>query len=324
MVWGDAVGRRTAVIFGTGIATGLSFGALLWRRRTAVQENRSQRPHLEPRMVDANEHSRSQRLEHVHPSQPTHYVLRPGSDPRVDQAKYVRYDPSPNLKTGAILIVIPGGNYDESDIHGDEGQPVGQWFARRGITGVVLQYRCISRGHYWPAQFQDWEDCARAVRGQAASWGCDPNRIGIVGFSAGGHLAAYAALRADSEIKPKLQILVYPAIDTLSPHDCDSMEPWNAENGYPPHETSSHLLVESSAPPAFLAGIEGDKYCPVDENTDVYARELSAHGVPFKYVLHGDPEAEHGCGIQDWWSKPCEEWLHEHGWIPQPIIDASV
>jgi len=183
-----------------------------------------------------------------------------------------------------------------------------------------LQYRCISRGHYWPAQFHDWEECARAVRAQAASWDCDPDRVGIMGFSAGGHLASYAALRADLEIKPKLQILVYPAIDTLSPHEGGSIDPWDAEAGYPPHETSSHLLVESSAPPAFLAGIEGDEYCPVGENTDVYARELSAHGVPFKYVFNGETEAEHGCGFQDWWSKPCEEWLHEHGWTSQPTI----
>mmetsp|Transcript_101256 Transcript_101256/g.253833 ORF Transcript_101256/g.253833 Transcript_101256/m.253833 type:complete len:370 (+) Transcript_101256:85-1194(+) len=249
----------------------------------------------------------------IAPPPATHYVLRPWADPRVDQAIYVRYDPKPSKKTGAIIIVIPGGNYDESAVFCGEGQPVAQWLAGLGITAVVLQYRCVSEGHYWPAQYEDWADCARAVVGQAASWGCDPHRVGVIGFSAGGHLATYAALKAPTaELAPKLQILVYPSIDTLTPHEDGDIDPWYAEKGYPPQETSGHLLVGRTAPPAFLAGIIGDKYCPAKENTDIYAQALKEHGVPYEYVT--SEEDEHGCGLQEWWTAPCAAWLVEQGW----------
>ena len=149
------------------------------------------------------------------PLRPVHYVLRPHADPRVDKSLYVKYDPHPDCKTGAIMIVVPGGNYDESDIYGHEAQTVAQWLLRLGITAVVLQYRCISQGHYWPAQFEDWSDCARAVKAQAEGWFCDPSRIGVIGFSAGGHLAAYAALKASIDIRPRVQVPFFLHSDVI-------------------------------------------------------------------------------------------------------------
>jgi len=243
---------------------------------------------------------------------PVHYALRPYADPRVDPALLVRYDPAPERKTGAIVIVIPGGNYEECDVYSGEGQPVAQWLAEIGITAVVLQHRCVSKGHYWPAQFEDWADCARLVRGSAAGWGCDPERVGVLGFSAGGHLASYAALRAEAGLRPRLQVLVYPAIDTLSPREGDAIEPWRASAGFPPVETSTHLLVDRFAPPAFLVGLTEDVYTPLAENTDVYARALAEHDIPVEYVQGS--EDEHGCGLQDWWTEPCEAWLRQRGW----------
>ncbi|OLP86322.1 Acetylxylan esterase [Symbiodinium microadriaticum] len=246
------------------------------------------------------------------PPQPRRYALRPEADPRLDEAMCVRYDPPAERKTGAIVIVIPGGNYDESDIFCGEGQPIAQWLAQHGATAVVLQYRCVSRGHYWPAQFQDWLDCAMLVKRKAHGWGCDASRVAVIGFSAGGHLASYAALRSPEHLAPKLQILVYPAIDTRTPHEDGSIDPWYADAGYPPVEASTHLLVTAAAPPAFLAGIRGDSYCPASENTDVYAQALEKCGVSFKYILTED-EHEHGCGLHSWWQTPCEEWLRERG-----------
>lgn len=214
--------------------------------------------------------------------------------------------------------MCPGGNYDESGINGGEGQMVAQWLVDQGITAVVLQYRCVSTGHYWPAQFEDWQECAEAVKKDAAGWGCDPERMGVIGFSAGGHLAAYAALKASPHIRPKLHILVYPAIDTLSPYD-GAMDAWRADQGCPGEEESIHLLTTSQAPPAFLAGIVADRYTPAVENTDIYAKVLEECGVPCKYVLNEDEEEDHGCGLRDWWTIPCVEWLRARGWaLPAP------
>eukprot|EP00927_Polykrikos_kofoidii_P056956 TRINITY_DN51052_c0_g1_i1.p1 TRINITY_DN51052_c0_g1~~TRINITY_DN51052_c0_g1_i1.p1 ORF type:complete len:284 (+),score=37.27 TRINITY_DN51052_c0_g1_i1:57-908(+) len=247
------------------------------------------------------------------PPRPVHYVLRPEADPRIDKSIYVRYDPHLERKTGAIIIVVPGGNYDECDIYCGEGQPIALWLAEMGITAVVLQYRCVSQGHFWPAQFEDWALCAKAVYEQAASWECDRDRIGVIGFSAGGHLASYAALKAPTELLPKLQVLVYAAIDTNSPGEDGECDPWYADQGYPPVETSTHLLEGGqNAPPTFLVGITTDKYCPAKDNSDVYAEMLKRHGIPFEYVVHEDDE--HGCGLKDWWTDGCSAWLQKLGW----------
>merc|ERR1712194_108117 len=180
---------------------------------------------------------------------------------------YARYDPPSDRKSGAIVIVVPGGNYDEVAIASGEGQPIAQWLADLGITVVVLRYHLVYDGHYWPAQWEDYEACANAIRRDASSWGCDADKMGVIGFSAGGHLAGYAALMASPEIQPKLQILIYPAVDTLSPIEDGDMEPWRACQGYPPSEASLHLLAHERAPPAFLVGCASDRCAPVKENT---------------------------------------------------------
>mmetsp|Transcript_23472 Transcript_23472/g.67248 ORF Transcript_23472/g.67248 Transcript_23472/m.67248 type:complete len:366 (+) Transcript_23472:71-1168(+) len=246
------------------------------------------------------------------PPRPAHCPLRPWADPRLDQSMYIRYDPPANRRTGAIVIVVPGGNYDNCDVNSGEGQPIAQWLVGMGITSVVLKYRLVSEGHYWPAQFEDWRECARQVVEQAPSWGCDPKRVGVIGFSAGGHLASFAASCAEAELRPALQILVYPSIDTETPRKSGDIDPWFPERGYPAPHTSSHHHVGPETPPSFLAGINGDTFCPADENTEVYAEALERHDVPFRYVTCEDHE--HGCGLQDWWTEDCGRWLREQGW----------
>lgn len=244
------------------------------------------------------------------PPRPVHYVLRPDSDSRLDKSVYVRYDPHPEHKTGAIIIVIPGGAYDDTGLGWDEAQDTTQWLIGLGITAVLLVYRAVSEGHYWPSQFDDWKACAEIVREKAGDWGCDPNRIGVLGFSAGGHLAAYAAVCAEAHIRPKLQVLVYPCIDTLSPEE----RAWRAEQGYPAKEDSPHLYVSASTPPAFLAGIDDDYDCPVAENTEVYAEALDKFGVPYEYIKSGDIGLEHGCSCHEFWTLPCAAWLQKQHW----------
>lgn len=245
----------------------------------------------------------------------SHYLLRPNVDPRLDQSIFVRYDPPEVKKTGALFVVFPGGNYDECDVYCGEGQPVAQWLTTLGITAVVLRYRVISQGHYWPAQFEDWLTCAEAVFGNAKEWGCDPARVGVIGFSAGGHLASHAALNSPENLRPALQVLIYPAIDPLSPREGGDIDPWSPTNGYPPPESACNLYVKPGSPPAFLASMICDQYCPPEENTKVYAEALQKHGVPHLSVTND--EDEHGCGLQDWWTEPCTQWLVEKGWATQ-------
>eukprot|EP00746_Dinoflagellata_sp_MGD_P067551 gnl/MRDRNA2_/MRDRNA2_27885_c0_seq1.p1 gnl/MRDRNA2_/MRDRNA2_27885_c0~~gnl/MRDRNA2_/MRDRNA2_27885_c0_seq1.p1 ORF type:complete len:362 (+),score=68.24 gnl/MRDRNA2_/MRDRNA2_27885_c0_seq1:79-1086(+) len=330
----EVSGCRCKLTFGMAAgAAGLSLGAYLWQQKGGIltmylndlitaaaraiveRAKEDEEKRNASSLSDASQaNPKRQREFNKIPPRPVHYVIRPQSDPRIDKALYARYDPAPDCKTGAIIIVIPGGNYDESGVNGHEAQTVAQWLTRLGITAIVLQYRCVSEGHYWPAQFEDWTDCAKAVKAQAEGWGCDPDRIGVIGFSAGGHLAAYAALKAGLDIQPKLQVLIYPAIDALSPRESLSMDPWHADEGYPPIEDSIHLLECSAAPPTFMAGIAADDLTPAKENTDPYAQLLQDSGVPCKYIRNEDDDEQHGCGMKDWWTEACEEWLAQYGW----------
>src|SRR6202171_4055680 len=123
--------------------------------------------------------------------------------------------------TGAAVIICPGGGYQHLADH--EGRPVAEWLNSIGVTAFVLKYRLGPTYHH-PAQLQDAARAIRTVRARAKEWGIDPQRIGILGFSAGGHLAAsagthFAAGQADAfdpvervSSRPDLMILIYPVI----------------------------------------------------------------------------------------------------------------
>jgi acetyl esterase/lipase len=123
--------------------------------------------------------------------------------------------------TGAAVIVCPGGAYGHLANH--EGAPVAEWLNSIGITAFVLKYRLGPRYHH-PAALQDAARAIRTVRSRGAEWKIDPARIGIIGFSAGGHLAATIATHFDSgkpdardsiervSSRPNVAILIYPVI----------------------------------------------------------------------------------------------------------------
>src|SRR5205085_3680235 len=98
--------------------------------------------------------------------------------------------------TGAAIIVCPGGGYDHLAIH--EGSPVTQWLNSLGIKAFVLKYRLGPNGYHHPAMLQDAQRAIRYVRSHATDFGIDPKRIGILGFSAGGHLASTAGTHFDA------------------------------------------------------------------------------------------------------------------------------
>src|SRR5437588_8721902 len=123
--------------------------------------------------------------------------------------------------TGAAVIVCPGGGYTHLADH--EGRPVAEWLNTLGITAFVLKYRLGPRYHH-PAPLQDAARAIRTARARAAEWKIDPKRIGIIGFSAGGHLASTIATHFDSgkpdardliervSSRPNLAVLIYPVI----------------------------------------------------------------------------------------------------------------
>ncbi len=154
-------------------------------------------------------------------------VLWPGGAPGAlgnepgDIPTLTPYLPAKEKATGAAIIVCPGGGYQHLADH--EGRPVAEWLNSIGITAFVLRYRLGPRYHH-PAPLQDAARAIRTVRARAAEWKVDPERLGILGFSAGGHLAStigtHFALGKDDapdpiervSSRPNLMILIYPVI----------------------------------------------------------------------------------------------------------------
>jgi acetyl esterase/lipase len=215
--------------------------------------------------------------------------------------------------TGAAVLVCPGGGYNilAYDLEGTE---VCEWLNSIGVTGVVLKYRVPGRKdrpkHEPPVQ--DAQRAMSLIRQNATEWGIDPNRVGILGFSAGGHLAAVAS-NADR---------LYPAADAV---DQQNHRPNFAVLIYPaylvqkdaPTSISPELKVDEKSPPTFMAISQDD---PVKvEGPLQYGLALKAKGV--KWELHVYPEGGHGYGLRrtektvTTWPDRLADWLKAGGWL---------
>lgn len=230
--------------------------------------------------------------------------------------------PPAGKATGAAMIVCPGGCYA---FHaGGEGKPIADWFASQGVTAFVLRYRLGPKYHH-PVELGDAQRAIRLVRSHAAEWKLDPKQIGIIGFSAGGHLASTAATHFDKgdpkatdrvdrvSSRPDLQILVYPVI-TMGPGGHGESR-FHLLGGFPNEklveELSNEKHVTRQTPPAFLVHSTADTLVPVG-NSDEYAKSLKAAGVPYEYV-RGEMGG-HGFGLQGWTAQ-CAAWLTTQGFV---------
>lgn len=227
--------------------------------------------------------------------------------------------PAAGKATGAAFVVCPGGGY--GGLAGHESGVVGQWFASNGITAFVLRYRLGPKYHH-PVELSDAQRAIRLVRANAKDWHLDPHRIGILGFSAGGHLASSAAthytagdVNADDPVervssRPDLQILIYPVI-TMGPGGHGGSKR-NLLGDNSPAELvellSNEKQVTKGTPPAFLVHSTTDHVVPVS-NSDNYAAALKKNGVAYEYI-RGE-YGEHGFGLRDFWTKGAEKWLGE-------------
>ena len=228
----------------------------------------------------------------------------------------------PSNGTGSSIVVCPGGGYGARAPH--EGPVVGKWLAENGVTAFVLRYRLGSKGYHHPVEMTDAGRAIRFVRHYAGDWKLDPKRIGILGFSAGGHLASTVATHWDDGDKdakeaidressrPDVQILIYPVI-TMGPtgHSGSRQNLFGKER--PNDQELIELLsnekhVNAKTPPAFLVHTTEDKAVPVS-NSDDYAAALKKAGVEVEYVR--TEKGQHGFGLKDFWTKPCVEWLRK-------------
>lgn len=249
--------------------------------------------------------------EHEVPPKPGQRVVKRITD--VTQPTLTVFRPKNANDTGTAVIICPGGGYNilAFDLEGTE---VAQWLNSIGVTGIVLKYRVPARKglEKHAATLQDAQRAVGLVRDRASQWGIDPKRIGVLGFSAGGHLAAtlsnqyqartYEAVDdADrTSCKPDFTLLIYPAylvtgkqLDTLAPE----------------------LKVSPDTPPTFIAMTEDDGVHV--EGALFYYLALKQHKVPAEMHLY--PEGGHGYGLRksddlvSTWPKRAEDWLRSRG-----------
>ncbi len=254
-----------------------------------------------------------------------------GTEP-VDIPTLTVYRPAEGKNAGAAVVVCPGGGYGALAPH--EGQPIAEWLASNGITAFVLKYRLGPRYRH-PSMIDDANRAIRTVRSRASEFGIDPKRIGILGFSAGGHLASTAGTHYDAgkpeasdpieraSSRPDFLVLLYPVISLGTEYGHGGSKK-NLLGENPPEDLvknlTNELQVDKNTPPAFLVHTNEDKPVPA-ENSFLFVMAMRKAGVPCE--LHMFEKGRHGLGLGmgdpafSEWPKLCEIWFRQRGILPQ-------
>jgi acetyl esterase/lipase len=237
----------------------------------------------------------------------------------------------PQKFSGTAVLVVPGGAYHHLALD-HEGAQVAQWLNDRGVAAFVLHYRIAPRYHY-PAPIQDGERAMRYIRAHATDYGIKPDRIGIWGFSAGGHLASSVATHfdqgqpdADDPIerasdRPDFAVLAYGVLSM----EADISHPGSRLNLLGPNpdpklveQFTNAKQVTHDTPPCFLFHTGNDPAVPVLNSVNFYLA-LQREGIPAE--LHVFEQGKHGVGLaQDnpqlkKWPELLEGWMRLHGWM---------
>jgi acetyl esterase/lipase len=264
----------------------------------------------------------------------------PGDENHAGDVPTITVYPAPKGQaTGASIVICPGGGYGFLATE-HEGKEVAEWLNALGIAGVVLKYRLAPKYKH-PAPLDDARRAIRTVRGKSKEWGLDPDRVGVMGFSAGGHLASTLATQfreappASGDPtdglteRPDVAILVYPVVSLTA----DYSHKGSARNLLGPDATREQLTelsnetrVTEKTPPTFMAHTLADGGVPM-ENSLAFAMALRKNKVPFE--LHVFEKGQHGLGLGTGskrhnvapepsfqaWPALCATWLKSRGFL---------
>jgi len=249
------------------------------------------------------------------------------------------YLPPKDKATGASVVICPGGGYGFLAVD-HEGKEVAEWLNSIGVAGVVLKYRLAPKYHH-PSPLQDAQRAIRTIRARAQEWGLDPSRVGVLGFSAGGHLASTVTTHYDAgdanaadpidrlSCRPDRAILVYPVVAMATEYGhSGSLKNLLGDNPDPEliKSLSNETQVNKDTPSSFMAHTQEDTAVP-PENSMLFAMALSKAKVP--YELHIFQKGQHGLGLGRGWaegnikSEPsfeawpglCATWLKNQGFL---------
>ncbi|GAB3506034.1 hypothetical protein GCM10027341_38550 [Spirosoma knui] len=239
------------------------------------------------------------------------------------------YLPSKDKATGAAIMVCPGGGYSIL-ASGHEGEDIARWFNTLGIAAFVLKYRLPNEKIMTNQQevpLMDAMQGIKLIRQNANRYGIQADKIGVIGFSAGGHLAAtlsthyHRGPQASEQAKPNFSILMYPVVTFGDKAHTGSRDKLLGKNTSPELVAyySNELQVSSQTPPTFLVHSEDDKTVPV-ENSILYYLACLKNGVPAEMHLYS--KGGHGYGLRTAkhgslanWPESCKAWLASIGAI---------
>jgi len=247
-----------------------------------------------------------------------------------DQPSLTPYVLAKGSGSGAAVVICPGGGYQSLSMD-KEGYAVAKWLNGLGVSAFVLKYRLGPRYRH-PIELGDAQRAIRTVRTRAAEYGLRPDRIGIMGFSAGGHLASTAGTHFDAgdssaadpidraSSRPDFLVLCYPVISFGAFAHVGSRRNLLGDNPDPKlvENLSNELQVTRDTPPTFLFHTTTDSTVPV-ENSVLFYSALRRAGVPAE--LHIYERGPHGVGLAPsdpvlaTWPARLADWLRIHGWL---------
>jgi acetyl esterase/lipase len=256
----------------------------------------------------------------------------PGTPPTkpADEPVVFMSRPAANKATSTAVIILPGGGYGGLAMD-HEGTQIAEWLNGMGITAFILKYRMHGTGHQHPVPMMDGQRAIRTVRSRAAEWNVDPKRIGVMGFSAGGHLASTLGTHFDAgaddnadpiervSSRPDFLILCYPVI-SLTANFTHGGSLRNLLGESPDNallqNLSNEMQVTPQTPPTFIFQTTEDKGVPA-ENCIAFYLALHKAGVPAE--MHIFQSGKHGLGLAkdvpgtNKWPELCHEWLKVRG-----------
>jgi acetyl esterase/lipase len=247
---------------------------------------------------------------------------------QIEAPQYQTYLPAKDKATGAAVVILPGGGYGIVAME-HEGHELAKWFAERGVAGIVVKYRVPNQ---FPTPFLDARRAIRTVRANAAEWGVDPKKVGIMGFSAGGHLASLCTTRFNDTFpehenrdeidkqsaRPDFSMLIYPVI-TLGPGGHTG----SRNNLLGPNPTpeqiekySTEKAVTPETPPVFLLSTADDVVdCRNSLNFAAACRENKVPVTLHVFETGGHGYGLHGKGELAKWPELLEGWLKAKGHV---------